>query len=100
MIGGTYTANRFPIRFIAAAWSLAAFVFVQAYNSTLITYVLAPTNRPLVSSFHELANSPNLIFWIKKSGSVESLLYSVSNMDQINVTHSSLMDFSSEFILI
>ena len=77
MVGGTYTVNRLPMRLIAGVWILAAFVFVQAYNSTLITYVLAPTNRPLVTSFHGLAESSDAVFWIKKSGTIENMLFLV-----------------------
>ena len=77
-VGGSYTVNRLPIRLIACAWSLAAFVFVQAYNSTLITYVLAPNNSPLVKSFHELAERSDLVLWMRRAGTLENMLYSVS----------------------
>lgn len=63
-----------PIRLIAGAWCLAAFVFVQAYNSILITYIVAPTNYPLVSSFNELAERSDLHIVLKKLGPVETLL--------------------------
>lgn len=72
--GGPYTVNRLQIRLIAGVWSLAAFVFVQAYTSTLITYVLAPNNFPLVSSFSELADRPDVSLLVKKLGTVDDLL--------------------------
>lgn len=72
--GGTFTPNRLPVRLVAGVWTLAAFVFVQSYNSTLITHVLAPTNHPLVKSFGDLADNLNIHFLIKKSGTMDSLL--------------------------
>ena len=74
LIGGHFTVNRLPIRLIAGAWSLAAFVFVQAYTSTLITYIVAPTNYPLISSFNELADRPDIHLILKKYGTVEQIL--------------------------
>ena len=73
-IGGSFTVNRLPIRLIAGAWSLAAFVFVQAYTSTLITYIVAPTNRPLISSFNQLTERPDIHLVMKDLGLLEHLL--------------------------
>jgi ionotropic glutamate receptor len=51
-------------RLVAGVWTLAAFIFVQAYNSTLFTYVMAPVNHPLIDSMHGVAESAdiNLLF--------------------------------------
>ena len=80
----SYTSNRLPIRLIAGAWSLAALVFVLSYNSTLITYVLAPTNHRMVGSFHELVESSrftteksDITLWLRKSGTIDNLLRKV-----------------------
>lgn len=43
-------SNRLSLRLVAGVWCLAAFVFVQAYMSTLITYVVTPINFPLINS--------------------------------------------------
>ncbi|EFX87004.1 hypothetical protein DAPPUDRAFT_235850 [Daphnia pulex] len=51
---GPCPSNRLPFRIVAGAWSLAAFIFVQAYTSTLSTYVLTPINNPLVNSPYEI----------------------------------------------
>jgi hypothetical protein len=49
---------------VAGVWTLAAFIFVQAYTSTLFTYVVAPVNYPLIDSMHDVAESTdvNLLF--------------------------------------
>ncbi|XP_046449207.1 ionotropic receptor 93a-like [Daphnia pulex] len=62
--GGSCTSKRLPFRLVAGVWTLAAFIFVQAYTSTLFTYVVAPVNYPLVDSMYGVAESTdvNLLF--------------------------------------
>jgi hypothetical protein len=38
--GGPCRSKRLPYRLVAGVWTLAAFIFVQAYTSTLFTYVV------------------------------------------------------------
>ncbi|XP_046641263.1 ionotropic receptor 93a-like [Daphnia pulicaria] len=62
--GGSCTSKRLSFRLVAGVWTLAAFIFLQAYNSTLFTYVMAPVNHPLIDSMHGVAESTdiNLLF--------------------------------------
>ena len=64
-LGGPCTSNRFSFRLVAGAWSLAAFIFVQAYNSTLLTYVLTTINNPLVNSPYEMPERKDVHLLIK-----------------------------------
>lgn len=47
--GGPCTSKRLPFRIVAGVWCLAAFVFVQAYNSTLFTFLVTQLNIHLLT---------------------------------------------------
>ena len=44
---------------LAFTWSLIAIVIVNAYNSSVISYLSANYRKPEVSTFKELAENPN-----------------------------------------
>ena len=73
-LGGPCTSNRFSFRLVAGAWSLAAFIFVQAYNSTLLNCVLTPINNPLVNSPSKIPERKDVHLLIKKGGSTDIFL--------------------------
>lgn len=83
--GGPDPKKRLSIRLIAGVWCLAAFVFVSAYNSTLITYVLAPINYPLVNSLQEAVDRSDVILWIRNSGTMDNLMRTVRASEKFNV---------------
>ncbi|XP_046448145.1 glutamate receptor ionotropic, delta-1-like isoform X1 [Daphnia pulex] len=58
--GGPCTSKRLSIRLVAAAWCLAAFIFVQAYNSTLFTYVVTPVHQPLINSIYDIFENSDI----------------------------------------
>ncbi|XP_046448237.1 uncharacterized protein LOC124197028 isoform X2 [Daphnia pulex] len=66
--GGPCTSNRLPFRLVAGVWTLAAFIFVQAYTSTLFTYVVAPVNHPLIDSLYDIADNPEIHLLVKNEG--------------------------------
>ena len=68
--------NRIHFRLVAGVWTLAAFVLVQAYNSTLITYVIAPVNQPLANSIYDIVDRDDINLVIR-GGSTLDLLISV-----------------------
>lgn len=72
--GGPCTSKRLPYLLIAGAWTLAAFIFVQAYNSLLFSYVIAPVHQPLINSVYDLAESNDINLLAKKSGTMDTLL--------------------------
>ena len=98
MTGARIAGSRLPIRLIAGTWCLAAFVFVQAYTSTLITYILAPTNDPLVSSFNELGERSDVQIILKKFGNVENML-TVKNPVCLNVYINGMLSFLFHFFI-
>jgi len=71
---GPCASNHLPFRIVAGAWSLAAFIFVQAYTSTLSTYVLTPINNPLINSPYEIPERKDIHLLIKKGGSTDTFL--------------------------
>ena len=66
--------SRLPFRIVAGVWVLAAFVFVQAYQSTLITYVMNPIKLPLINSAYDIAESKDIHLLMKKEGTLQALL--------------------------
>jgi hypothetical protein len=58
---------------VAGVWALAAFIFVQAYTSTLFTYVVAPVNQPLINSIYDIAESSDINLLVKLAGTPESM---------------------------
>jgi ionotropic glutamate receptor len=63
--GGYCTSKHLPFRLVAGVWTLAAFIFVQAYTSTLFTYVVAPVNPLFINSMHGVAESTNVHLLIR-----------------------------------
>lgn len=63
---------------MAGVWCLAAFVLVQAYTSTLITYIIAPSTQPLIESIHDIANNPDIKILFEKDRGFDRLFF-VSN---------------------
>jgi hypothetical protein len=59
---------------VAGVWTLAAFFFVQTYNSTLITYIITPVNDPLISTVQDIVENPNINVFIKMAGVADTLL--------------------------
>ncbi|EFX82331.1 hypothetical protein DAPPUDRAFT_101737 [Daphnia pulex] len=72
--GGPCTSKRLPYLLIATSWTLAAFIFVQAYNSLLFSYVIAPVHQPLINSVYDIAESSDINLLAKKSGTIDTLL--------------------------
>ncbi|EFX82352.1 hypothetical protein DAPPUDRAFT_241436 [Daphnia pulex] len=58
--GGFCPSKWLPYRLVAGVWTLAAFIFVQAYTSTLFTYVVTPINHPLINSVYDVAGSSDV----------------------------------------
>ncbi|KAI9563542.1 hypothetical protein GHT06_011005 [Daphnia sinensis] len=71
--GGPCTSDRISFRFVAGVWTLAAFIFVQAYTSTLFTYVVAPVNQPLINSIYDIAENPDINLLVKKAGTADTM---------------------------
>lgn len=75
--GGLCISNEVKFRLVAAGWTLAAFVLVQAYTSILFTYVIAPNNSPLINSIYDVADTSDLQLFVKKGGTMDTLIHSV-----------------------
>ena len=67
--------NRLSFRIIQGTWCLAAFVLLNAYSSTIISYLTAPKLMPVTKTLKELANgSPQRIKLLtEKDGSVATI---------------------------
>jgi hypothetical protein len=63
-----------PFRLVAGVWCLAAFIFVQAYNSTLFTYVVVPVNYPLINSVYDMADRRDINLMVRKAGTPDLVI--------------------------
>ncbi len=61
-------------RLVAGVWTQATFVFVQAYTSTLFTYVVTPINQALIDSVYDVIDSGDINLLVRESGSMNTLL--------------------------
>jgi hypothetical protein len=59
---------------VAGVWTVVAFFFVQAYTSTLFTYIVMPVNRPLITSVYDIPDNPDLNVFIEMAGIPDILL--------------------------
>jgi hypothetical protein len=73
--GSLIASRRLAIRLVAGSWCILAFVLVTAYQSLLISFILAPgIEPPIVDSFADLANKTNVRLLVEKGRSLDSLL--------------------------
>ena len=61
-------------RMVIAAWCLMGIVFVNSYTSSLLSYLMAPTFLPVISTVQDLAESHYLHLIILKNTVVDSVL--------------------------
>ncbi|EFX71751.1 hypothetical protein DAPPUDRAFT_111452 [Daphnia pulex] len=67
-LSGAYCEKRqLAIRIAAAAWSLACFVLVQAYSSTLIAFITSPNTKPIINSVNDIPNVPGLKITVSRN---------------------------------
>jgi ionotropic glutamate receptor len=76
-------SKRLPYRLVAGVWTLAAFIFVQAYTSTLITYVVTPINQALIDSVYDVIDNGDINLVIREAGFMNTLL-SASKKKNVN----------------
>ena len=67
--------NRLSFRIIQGTWCLAAFVLLNAYSSTIISYLTAPKLMPVTKTLQELGSShpQNIRLLAEKNGGTEAL---------------------------
>lgn len=73
-VGGRCTWNDVASRFLTGIWCISAFVIVQAYTSTLITYIITPTNFPLIDTAYDIAANPDIKILFEKDRAFDRLV--------------------------
>ena len=66
--------KRLAIRIVVAAWSLAALLLVNYYNSLYISFLTINVKHPLIQSIHELQAHPEIRLVTDKNRNTEALL--------------------------
>jgi len=61
---------------VAGAWCLAAFVLVNSYSSTLISFLSASNNQPFIKSIYDIPEKPGAHLVIEQGRTVE-VIFSV-----------------------
>lgn len=75
MIGGFLKSDRIACRLVTGTWCLASFVLVQAYSSTLISFVTTPsTSPPLVNSAEDLASKSHVNLVVRMNYAADVIL--------------------------
>jgi len=66
-------------RIVVATWCLSAFVFVNAYSSTVTSYLMAPKLQPFSKSFEDIASGhpQKLQILSEKGGNLATNFYLV-----------------------
>ncbi|XP_059352537.1 uncharacterized protein LOC130700516 [Daphnia carinata] len=73
--GGSCIRKHLSSRLVAGVWSLATFIFVQAYTSTLFTYIVMPSTEPLlVDSVYDVVSKPHIHLVIESGRGFESTI--------------------------
>ena len=62
------------MRLLVASWCLAGVVFVNAYTSSVVSYLMAPKFVPLINTLEDLANSDKIQLVVRKSNAQYSIL--------------------------
>ena len=93
--GCQYKRSTYAIGVLAFTWSIVAFVIVNAYNSSVISYLSINYKKPEVSTFKELANNDNFNVLTLK-GTVLEIDIKVIDIDEIYSTLRSLVRFAVE----
>ncbi|XP_057374504.2 glutamate receptor ionotropic, delta-2-like [Daphnia carinata] len=65
-------------RIVVASWLLMGTVFVNCYTSSLLSYLMAPTFLPLISTVQDLADSRDIQIAAPKHSSVDSALFAAT----------------------
>ncbi|KAI9556332.1 hypothetical protein GHT06_018906 [Daphnia sinensis] len=68
----------FATRIVVASWLLMGTVFVNCYTSSLLSYLMAPTFLPLISTVQDLADSRDIQIAAPKHTSVDSALFAAT----------------------
>ena len=71
LLGDPCKHKSLSFRIVAGTWVLAAFVFVQAYQSILFSYIISPITLPLINSVGDLAESKDINFLVRRGGTFE-----------------------------
>jgi len=73
--GGFLASRRLALRLVAGALCILAFVLVTAYQSVLISFILAPGMQPpIISSVTDLAKKPDVHLVVDKGMAIDVFL--------------------------
>lgn len=59
---------------IGGVWCFAAFVLVNAYNSTLISQLTLPNQKPLINSIYDLRNRSDIYLVTDRNLNTDAVL--------------------------
>ena len=63
------------MRMVITVWCLTAVVLVNAYTSSLVSYLMAPRFLPLINTVQELADSHDLKIAVLKFSAIDSTIF-------------------------
>ena len=74
LTGMSLSAKCLRIRILAGAWCCTCFFLVQAYSTSLTSYLTYPNQRTIVNSFFDIADTPGVSLAVEYGLGFEVLL--------------------------
>ena len=75
-VGSVCYPQKLAIRLVAGFWCLSAFVLVNSYSSTLVSFVTSPNNKPIIKSIYELPKKPHVHIVVEEDKALD-IIFSV-----------------------
>ncbi len=72
--GQNYFGNLLAARISAGAWCCGCFFLVQIYCTTLTSYLTSPNQKPIVNSFFEIADKPDVSLAVDREKALDRIL--------------------------
>ena len=72
--GQSYFDKHLTVRLAAGAWCCTCFFLVQIYSTTLISHLTSPNQKAIISSFFEIADTPDLSLTVDKGYGVDQAI--------------------------
>ena len=65
---------KLPVTILVITWCLGTFFFMNAYSSTLTSYLMTPSYRSMAESIEDIAKIPRPVFMVYKFSAFDDTL--------------------------
>ena len=83
LLGGVACAGRWlSVRVLVGTWCLACFILITAYSSVLISFVISPNLKPVITSVYDIPKVHGLQVLIENNSTFHKVL-NIYNKEKI-----------------